>query len=67
MKLRITTDYIKLDSFLKLSGAAATGGHAKQMILDGLVKVNSEECFLRGKKLKTGDKIQIQDEVFEIV
>ncbi len=54
-KLFIRTDYIKLDSALKLAGIAETGGHAKILVADGTVFVNGEVCFERGKKLRAGD------------
>ncbi len=37
-----TDEYIKLDQFLKLAQIAMTGGEAKAMIQDGMVKVNGE-------------------------
>lgn len=63
---RITIDppYIKLDQFLKLSAAAGTGGIAKQVILDGLVKVNGEVCLMRGKKLRGGEIIEFDGEKY---
>ena len=39
-KIQITTEFIKLDSLLKFANAVATGGEAKQIVQDGLVKVN---------------------------
>ena len=45
----ITTEYIKLESFLKLANVAETGGMAKGMIQDGEVLVNNEECTQRGR------------------
>lgn len=65
--LYITTPFIKLDSAMKLSGLADTGGMAKMLIEDGLVKVNGEICTQRGKKLYPGDKIMFRNDVFEIV
>ena len=53
----ITTEYIKLESFLKLAGVAETGGMAKGMIQDGEVLVNGEECTQRGRKLRPGDRV----------
>ena len=44
--IKISTEYIKLDSFLKLAGVASTGGHAKVLITGGEVKVNNEVCIL---------------------
>lgn len=46
----ISTPFIRLDALLKFKGEAETGGQAKQMIQDGLVKVNGETCTARGKK-----------------
>jgi ribosome-associated protein len=57
----ITTEYIKLDSLLKLAGAAATGGDAKELINGEKVKVNGETCTARGKKLRPGDVVSVGD------
>lgn len=66
-EIKINTEIIKLDSFLKWSGAACLGSEAKIYILDGLVKVNSEICTQRGKKLKSGDIIEFDKEIYKIV
>lgn len=66
-QLFITTPFIKLDSAMKLSGLADTGGMAKMLIEDGLVKVNGEVCLQRGKKLYHGDRIFFRNSLFEIV
>ena len=55
-KLTITTEFIKLESAMKLANAVETGGMAKAVIQDGLVSVNGEICTMRGKKLYPGDK-----------
>ena len=57
-EIKVLPPYIKLEQFLKLCGAADTGGIAKQVILDGLVRVNGEVCLMRGKKLRGGEKIE---------
>lgn len=51
----IDTDFIRLDSALKLADAVQSGGHAKIVIQGGEVKVNGEVCTMRGKKLRDGD------------
>ncbi len=61
MTITIKTDYIKLDALLKYAGLTGTGGEAKQAIEAGLVSVNGEICTMRGKKLRTGDKIVFND------
>ena len=42
MEVKITTPFIKLDQLLKFSGLCSTGGEAKEVILEGLVKVNGK-------------------------
>lgn len=65
-KLYISTPFIKLDSAMKLSGLADTGGAAKIFIEDSLVKVNGEVCIQRGKKLYPGDKFSYKNSLFII-
>ncbi len=67
MKISIKEDFIRLDSAMKLSDMVVTGGHAKIVIQDGLVKVNGEVCTMRGKKLRIGDKVEFENQEFEIV
>ena len=54
----IETEFIKLESALKLCNAVSTGGQAKMLILDGEAKVNGEVCTMRGKKLYPGDRFE---------
>lgn len=58
-KIKITTEFIKLDQLLKFSGAAQIGSEAKAMIADGIVDVNGETCLMRGKKIRCGDIVEI--------
>ncbi len=58
-EIEINTEYIKLDQFLKLCNIVQTGGHAKILIQDGLIKVNNEICLARGKKIRRGDIVEI--------
>jgi ribosome-associated protein len=52
-------DFIKLDQFLKLQGLVETGGHAKQLIQGGEVRVNGEVETRRGRKLRAGDRVTL--------
>lgn len=61
IEVSIDTDFIKLDQFLKFCGAVQTGGQAKMVIADGLVRVNDEVCLQRGKKIRKGDLVEIED------
>ncbi|HJB20550.1 MAG TPA: S4 domain-containing protein YaaA [Candidatus Fournierella merdavium] len=58
-KILIHTEYIKLDSLLKLAGLVETGGEAKLLIQEGQVQVNGEVCTMRGKKLRAGDTVTL--------
>ena len=64
--IEITTEYIKLDQFLKFAGAAGTGGEAKLRIENGDVKVNGEVCTMRGKKLRAGDTVTVDGENYTV-
>lgn len=56
-KISINTEFIKLDSLLKFAALVGTGGEAKYVISEGMVKVNGEVCTMRGKKIYPGDKV----------
>ena len=58
-KVQLKTEYIKLDQLLKFSGAVSIGSEAKEIILDGKVKVNGEVCTMRGKKIRPGDTVTV--------
>ncbi len=65
-QIKITTDFIRLDSALKLADIAGTGGISKMLVQNGEIKVNGEVCLQRGKKLRAGDCFQFENTVFEI-
>lgn len=66
-KIKINTEIIKLDAFLKWAAIASSGSEAKLFIQDQLIKVNNEICTQRGKKLKVGDIVSFEDSDFEII
>ena len=61
-EIKISTEFIKLEAFLKFAGAVSTGGEAKNLIQDSLVKVNGEVCTMRGKKLRPGDTVELRND-----
>jgi len=65
-KLRPDDEYIELIKLLKLKQIAQTGGHAKMMVEDGLVKVNGEQEFRKRNKLRPGDVIEVEEYIIEI-
>ena len=59
-KILTNTEFIKLDSLLKFAALVGTGGEAKVVISEGMVKVNGEVCTMRGKKIYPGDKVDFE-------
>jgi len=64
--IKINTEYIKLDQFLKWTNIVSSGAEAKTLIRSRLVKVNGEVETRRGKKLRKNDTIEINDSKFII-
>ena len=58
-RVKIETEFIKLQDLLKFAGAVETGGEAKVLIQEGAVTVNGEVCAMRGKKLRPGDRASL--------
>lgn len=67
MEIKITTPFIKLDQLLKFAGLVSTGGEAKEVIFEGLVKVNGETATQRGKKIYPGDEIFFKNEICKVI
>ena len=51
---------------MKYCGLAETGGHAKEIVEEGAVSVNGEVCTMRGKKLRPGDHVQVDQWDLEV-
>ena len=65
IRLVISTEFIKLESAMKLANIVISGGSAKVEIQEGFVTVNGEVCTMRGKKLYPGDRFTYEgDEYF---
>lgn len=58
-KVFIETENIKLDQLLKFSEIVDSGGMAKMLISEGLVKLNGKICDQRGKKIFHDDLIEV--------
>ena len=65
-KIKLRGEFIKLGQALKAANLVEAGVHAKDVILDGLVKVNGETEFQRGKKLFPGDIVFFNGEEIKI-
>ena len=65
-KIKINTEFIKLDALLKFASMVGSGGEAKTLIQNGEVLVNGEVCTMRGKKIRPGDTISLGDNEVEV-
>ena len=63
-RVKIETEFIKLQDLLKFAGAVETGGEAKLLIQEGQVSVNGVVCTMRGKKLFPGDRAELDGRVY---
>ena len=64
--IKLREDYIKLGQALKAAGLVQSGVDAKYAIEDGLVSVNGEAAFQRGKKLVDGDIVTYDGQTIKI-
>ena len=65
-KIKISTEFIKLEQLFKLANIVSSGGMAKELILEGKVKVNDAIELRRGKKLRPGDIVEYNGEKYLI-
>jgi len=66
MEIQIREEYIKLGQALKAAGLVDSGVMAKDVILNGEVRVNGETELQRGKKLKDGDIVEFEGNQIKI-
>lgn len=64
--IKLREEYIKLGQALKAAGFVDSGVEAKEVIQDGLVKVNGKTDTRRGKKLYDGDIVEFDGEQIKI-
>ena len=65
--IKLREDYIKLGQAWKAAGFVESGVDAKYAIEDGLVSVNGETAYQRGKKLVDGDVVAYQGQTIKII
>ena len=64
--IKISEEYIRLDSLMKFAGLCSSGGRAKYLIQGGEVKLNGEVCTMRGKKIRPGDTVEYNGRTAEV-
>ena len=60
-------DYVELKSLLKLMDYVNSGGEAKVRIQNGEVRVNGDPELRRGRKLRSGDIIHVDEDEIKIL
>jgi len=66
-EIKLRDEFIKLGQALKAANLVESGAEAKEVVQEGLVKVNGEVCTMRGKKLVDGDLVAYNGEQIKIV
>ena len=64
--IKLHDEYIKLGQALKAAGFVESGADAKDVIVQGMVKVNGEVEVQRGKKLYAGDEVLFEGQTIRI-
>jgi len=64
--VEITREPVELYKILKFEGLVATGGEAKQVIAEGMVRVNGELETRKRKKIVAGDTIEFEGDRIRI-
>ena len=64
--IKLREEYIKLGQALKAAGLAESGVMAKDVIADGLVKVDGEVETRRGRKLYSGMIVEFEGETIKV-
>ncbi|HAO61209.1 MAG TPA: S4 domain-containing protein YaaA [Erysipelotrichaceae bacterium] len=64
--IKITTEFITLGQFLKMTDWIDSGGQAKIAVKTLKIFVNNEKEDRRGRKLYPGDEIKIEGKAYRI-
>ncbi len=64
--IKLRDEYIKLGQALKAAGLTGSGVDAKYAVEAGLVSVNGQTEYQRGKKLRAGDIVSFEGNTIKI-
>ncbi len=65
-EINIRDEFVTLGQFLKIADLISTGGEAKIFLLNSKIIINGEEDNRRGRKLYSGDLIEIDQKTYKI-
>lgn len=66
-RFELEGEYVELNQLLKLVGACDSGGQGKQLVAEGLVRVDGEVELRKTCKIRPGQIVQFQDLSIEVV
>lgn len=66
-EIKISTEWIKLDAFMKWAAIVSSGSEAKMFIQDELVKVNDVIEVRRGRKLYKNDIVEFNENKYKVI
>jgi ribosome-associated protein len=64
--VEVDGDMIRLGQFLKFADLIESGGESKEVIAEGLVAVNGEIEMRRGRQLRDGDIVDLDDRTVRV-
>lgn len=59
-------DYIELNNLLKVTGLCDSGGRAKTVVADGLVKVDGQVETRKRCKIRTGQMVEFEGQQVQV-
>jgi len=60
-------EFIELIKLLKITGLCQTGGHAKMVVSEGRVKVDSESELRKKRKVRKGQTVEFENHRIRVV
>lgn len=67
IEIELRGDYIELNQLLKLAGVCDSGGQGKQLVADGLVKVDGQVELRKTNKIRAGQVVECEGHRIEVV
>jgi len=67
IEFELKGEYVALCDLLKIEGIAQSGGQGKQMVADGIVKVDGEIELRKTAKIRAGQVVECLDQSIQVV
>lgn len=59
-------DFIELNNLLKVTGLCDSGGRAKTVVADGLVRVDGQVETRKRCKIRTGQMVEFEEQLIQV-